>query len=105
MTVIRHVVGRAEEVPPGEGRAYVVADEQIAVFRLRDGGFRAVSAICPHARGPIADGQIDSAVVICPLHQHTFDLATGRSTSGQRDLRTYPIHLDDQGHLIIEIAT
>jgi nitrite reductase (NADH) small subunit len=103
VSVIRHAVGRAEEIPPGEGRAYAVADEQVAVFRLRDGGFRAVSAVCPHARGPIADGQIDGAVVVCPLHQHTFELATGCSTSGQPALRVYPVRVDDDGLLLIEV--
>ena len=102
--MIWYVIGRAEEIPPGEGRAYAVEDEQIAVFRLRGGGYRAVSAVCPHARGPIADGQIDGAVVICPLHQHTFELATGCSTTGQPDLRVYPVRIDGDGHLLVEIG-
>jgi hypothetical protein len=33
------------ELPLGAGRAFAVADEQIDVFRLRDGTVRAVAAV------------------------------------------------------------
>ena len=103
MTATR-ALGRADEIPAGEGRTYAVDGEQIAVFRLRNGDIRAVSAACPHAQGPIADGQIDGAVVICPLHQHTFDLATGCSLTGQPALRTYPASIDPAGNLVIDLG-
>ncbi|MET8140980.1 Rieske (2Fe-2S) protein [Sphaerisporangium sp. NPDC005288] len=98
-----HRLGRLDEIPVGEGRAFTVDGEQIAVFRLRDGNARAVSAVCTHAQGPLADGQIDGDVVICPLHQHMFDLATGCSTTGQPPLRSYPLHIDPDGHLFVHI--
>lgn len=47
-----HVLGPVDQIPVGEGRAYGVAGEQIAVFRLRDGSLRAVSAACPHKAAP-----------------------------------------------------
>lgn len=97
------VLGRLDDIPVGEGRAYPAGGEQVAVFRLRSGALRAVSAICPHAGGPIADGQIDEAVVVCPLHLHTFALDTGCSTSGQADLRSYPVEVDDGGRLILHL--
>ncbi|AQZ65102.1 Nitrite reductase [NAD(P)H] small subunit [[Actinomadura] parvosata subsp. kistnae] len=96
-----HRLGPLDQVPVGEGRAYVVNGVQVAVFRLRGGGVRAVSAVCPHAGGPIADGQIDEAVVVCPLHQHAYDLVTGCSPTGQPPLRTYPVHVDDEGCLVL----
>lgn len=92
---MRHVLGRLDQVPYGEGRAFAVAGEQIAVFRLRDGSLRAVSAVCPHKGGPIADGQIDSTVVLCPLHLNAFDLTTGCSTSSDYALRTYDVQVID----------
>ena len=75
-------VGRLDEVPVGEGRTFAVDGKQIAVFRLRDGSLRAVGAVCPHKGGPLADGLADDRVVLCPLHNHTFDLCTGREASG-----------------------
>ncbi len=94
-------LGSVEQIPPGEGRAFAVGTAMVAVFRLRDGGLRAVSAVCPHAGGPIADGLADLAVVICPLHQHTFNLATGCSTTGQPPLTVYPVRADQDGELIV----
>jgi nitrite reductase (NADH) small subunit len=48
-TTTGHVVGRADEVPVGEGRAFTAGGASVAVFRLRDGSLRAVAAACPHA--------------------------------------------------------
>ena len=90
----RHFLGPLDQIPIGEGRAFDVGGEQVAVFRLRNGDLRAVSAVCPHKGGPIADGLIDLHVVICPLHLNAFDLATGCSTTGAAQLRTYDVQLD-----------
>ncbi|MGF7237292.1 MAG: Rieske (2Fe-2S) protein [Frankia sp.] len=97
-----HQLGPLTDIPVGEARAYPAGDRQIAVFRLRSGEVRAVDAACPHAGGPLADGQADSQTVICPLHGHTFDLATGTSSSGAPSLTCYPIRVGDDG--IIEIG-
>ncbi len=93
--IMEHRLGPVADLPVGEGRAYPVGDEMVAVFRLRNGELRAVSAVCPHAGGPIADGISDADVVICPLHQHIFELATGCSKTGQPPLKVYPIRVDN----------
>ena len=79
---VAHRLGPGRAVPPGEGRAYRVGDEQVAVFRLRDGTLRALGARCPHAGGPLADGQLDLAKVVCPLHARAFAFADGRCPEG-----------------------
>jgi nitrite reductase (NADH) small subunit len=96
------VLGPVDEIPVGEGRAYAVGTEMIAVFRLRDGSLRAVSAVCPHKGGPLADGQIDTRIVVCPLHLNAFDLATGCSTTGQPPLTVYAVSLDAARQLVLE---
>src|SRR5229473_6817589 len=95
-------IGPADELPVGEGRAYAAGDDMVAVFRLRRGGLRAVSAVCPHAGGPIADGLADAEIVVCPLHQHVYELATGCSRTGQASLRVYPVRVDD-GDLVVSV--
>ena len=75
-------VGSLDEVPIGEGRTFAVDGEQIAVYRMRDGSLRALGAVCPHRGGPLADGLTDDAVVVCPLHNHAFDMCTGAEVSG-----------------------
>jgi nitrite reductase/ring-hydroxylating ferredoxin subunit len=91
---VEHRLGPIEQIPYGEGRAFDVAGEQIAVFRVRDGRVRALSAVCTHRGGPIADGQTDLKVVLCPLHLNAFDLDTGCSTSGAAPLQHYDVRLD-----------
>jgi nitrite reductase (NADH) small subunit len=93
----RHRLGSVDQIPYGEGRAFDVEGEQVAVFRLRDGSLRALSAVCPHRGGPIADGQIDNHIVLCPLHLNAFELDTGCSTTGESPLRRFDVTvLDDE---------
>lgn len=96
-----HILGSVDQIPLGEGRAFGVDGEQVAVFRLRDGTLRALSAVCPHKGGPIADGTIDKEVVLCPLHQHAFELDTGCSTTGAGPLRRYEVHADEQQNIVL----
>lgn len=97
----KNVLGSVQEIPVGEGRAYTVGGEQVAVFRLADGSVRALGAVCPHAGGPLADGLIDGSVVVCPLHNNAFELASGCSPTGQPSVTTYPVSVDAEGHLVL----
>ena len=93
-------LGRVDEIPVGEGRAFAVDGRQIAVFRLRDGSVRAVDAVCPHRGGPLSDGIADGRVVICPLHSYTYDLVTGAEVAnGGAAVRAYSVYVDDCGQI------
>jgi nitrite reductase (NADH) small subunit len=95
-------VGRVAEIPPGEGRAFVAGGIQIAVFRLRDGFLHATQAACPHAGGPLADGQTDVNVLICPLHLYAYRWSDGASTSGAAPIRVFPVRNVD-GDIVVEV--
>ncbi len=97
-------LGPVDQIPFGEGRTFVVDGRQIAVFRLRDGSLRALGAVCRHRGGPLADGLVDSHVVICPLHGFTYDLASGcEVTGGGAAVTAYPVHADDGAvHLSVD---
>jgi len=97
-----HVVGRVDDVPPGEGRAFVAGGVQVAVFRLRDGSLHATQAACPHAGGPLADGQTDGSALVCPLHLFAFRWSDGSCTGDAPPLRIYPVREED-GHLVVEV--
>ena len=100
--ITSHILGPVDQIPFGEGRAFGVDGEQVAVFRLRDGTLRALSAVCPHRGGPIADGTIDREVVMCPLHQHAFSLETGCSSTGAEPLRTYRVQEDAEQNIVLQ---
>lgn len=94
-------LGSVDQIPVGEGRTFAVEGMQIAVFRLRDGSLRAVDAVCPHRGGPLADGLTDDTVVVCPLHNHTFDLCSGAEVSGAAmSVRSYSLE-DVDGRIVM----
>lgn len=98
-------LGPVHQIPVGEGRAFLVGDEPVAVFRPRSGGLHALRAICPHRGGPLADGLIDGEVVMCPLHNHRFELSSGACVSGGGvdDVAAYTA-ADEDGELVVSLV-
>jgi nitrite reductase (NADH) small subunit len=92
---------KLDEIPIGEGRAFTVGDQQVAVFRLRNGGLRALGAVCPHLGGPLADGLLDETVVVCPLHGRSYDLVTGAETSGGEPVCAYTVAVDAEQEISV----
>jgi nitrite reductase (NADH) small subunit len=91
-------------VPPREGRAVTIADREIALFNLGD-RFLATDNHCPHRSGPLCDGIITGAAVVCPLHGWKISLETGaveRPGGSEGCVRTYPTRVDE-GVVLIEI--
>jgi nitrite reductase (NADH) small subunit len=92
-----------EAIPVGEGRAFTVGERRIAVFRNRQGELFATQARCPHRDGPLFDGLLGGCTLICPLHWMRFDLTTGCSSDPKFSLETYPVHVDEQGRVLVEL--
>ena len=91
-------LGDVSQIPLGEGRNFDVEGVGITVFRTRKGVY-ATQAECPHRQGPLADGLIGGATVICPFHAWKFDLATGEALMGQCGIQTYSVRLSEAGEL------
>lgn len=86
---------RIEEVP--EGRALGVEVEGLRLAIYNDGGqFHALSARCPHARGPMDRGWVEGGEAVCPLHRWRFRLDTGRCTTSRgSSLHRFPLEVRD----------
>jgi nitrite reductase/ring-hydroxylating ferredoxin subunit len=69
-------VARVDQVPPGSGRLFTVADNYVAVFNV-DGTICAIADTCPHAGGSLGLGKLNGTVVTCPIHGMKFDVTTG----------------------------
>lgn len=69
------------DIPLREGRAVQVGDREIAIFNLGD-RVLAVENRCPHKSGPLADGIVSGATVVCPLHAWKMSLETGKGVNG-----------------------
>jgi nitrite reductase/ring-hydroxylating ferredoxin subunit len=107
----RFVVGRVDEIPPGERRIVEANGREIGVFNI-GGTFYAMLNRCPHLGAPLCQGgvvnQIESPVpgevrldegqtfVTCPYHNWEFDVETGQSYWNPR-LRARPFSVALEG--------
>jgi nitrite reductase (NADH) small subunit len=84
-------LGAAAAIPPGQGRCYVVGNEEVAVFKQRDGKIFATQNRCPHRQGPLAEGLVGGNRVICPLHGHQFDLESGKVSEAAECIQVFHV--------------
>jgi nitrite reductase/ring-hydroxylating ferredoxin subunit len=90
----RHRIAAVSEIPPGTGREFVAGGRIIALFHLED-GFHALDGICPHAGGPLGQGELHGNIVTCPWHGWQFDVVTGRHCLNARLCQTsFPVTVD-----------
>jgi len=67
---------KLEEIPVGDSRCVTLGDQQVGVFRSKEGLF-AIDNICPHRGAPLHDGMVSDGQVTCPWHQWQFQLDDG----------------------------
>ena len=98
-------IGAVADVPSGEGRMFDVRGRTVAVFQTNAGAFYATQPFCPHRGGPLADGLLGDATVVCPLHDRVFDLKTGCGLSHDKPtLATFPLRIAD-GVIYLDAAS
>ena len=94
-------LGPVERIALGHAQCFVVGQEEIAVFRSREGKFFAIANQCPHRRGPLSEGVFGDGKVICPLHGHKFDLATGKGSDGGECVKIFHVW-EEQGEIRLD---
>ncbi|MDP2183035.1 MAG: ferredoxin-thioredoxin reductase catalytic domain-containing protein [Actinomycetota bacterium] len=92
----------ASDVPPGQIRHMKIGKRDIAVANV-DGEFFAVSNVCRHAFGPLAEGFMDGHYVMCPWHGWRYDVRTGTTDHPNADVKTSPVTLR-QGEVFVRIG-
>jgi nitrite reductase (NADH) small subunit len=85
-----------QNIPPREGRPVRVSGLNIAIFNV-NGRFLTIDNQCPHRGGPLCDGIVAGATVVCPLHGWRFDLETGMAVRASLPacITTYPTRVED----------
>ncbi len=86
----------AAEIEVGTVRCVEVGGRQIALVNVA-GSFYAVDDECPHAGGPLCEGDVEDGRLVCPWHGACFELATGACAEGPTDqpVPTYPVRVVD----------
>ncbi len=101
MARTEHALGPLDQIPRGEGRNFEVGGVMIAVFRTHGDEVFASQAECPHKQGPLADGMLGGAVIMCPLHDRSYDLRTGAVLVGECGITVYPARKAEDGTVIV----
>jgi nitrite reductase (NADH) small subunit len=98
-------IAHCDDIAPREGRSVKVGNREIAIFNLGD-RFLAVNNRCPHKGGPLADGIVSGASVVCPLHAWKISLETGEgvnSASASSCVETFRTRVE-QGVIFLELS-
>ena len=108
MTARRWVrITTTDNIPPREGRSVCLGSREIAIFNLGD-RFLATDNRCPHKGGPLCDGIVTGAAVVCPLHAWKISLETGAversgaNAGAGMAIQTYPVRVED-GVVVLEL--
>lgn len=73
-----HNVCAVVDIPQDRAIGAVIAGERVAVVRYED-KISAVSGVCQHQNGPLAEGKFLYGCLTCPWHGYQYDPATGAS--------------------------
>ena len=112
----KYVIGKVEQIPPGNRKLVEIRGRQIAIFNL-NGDFFGILDRCPHQGASLCRGQIvglveseepgeykfsrQNEIIRCPWHGWEFDIRTGRSRCEPSKIRApqYPVTVNDKDQL------
>jgi nitrite reductase/ring-hydroxylating ferredoxin subunit len=94
-------VAHASDIQPSHMKFVQVADEDICLVNI-NGKFYAISNVCTHEGGPLADGTLEGYQVECPWHGSKFDVRTGEVTAPPASVPvpTYEVRVDGDNILV-----
>lgn len=90
-----HRVACVSDLQAGEGKTVEPVPGKPIALLNNDGVFQAIDNTCPHRGGSLSDGKIKDNCIVCPLHQWTFNLATGENIRNPKvKLHVYQIKVE-----------
>jgi nitrite reductase/ring-hydroxylating ferredoxin subunit len=91
------------DIGPGEKRVVDAGGRAVALFNV-EGRYYAIDNACPHRGGPLADGDLEGAVIACPWHAWRWDVRTGANTNNPAvKLACYAV-TEEAGSLFLEVG-
>jgi toluene monooxygenase system ferredoxin subunit len=92
-----HEVACLDDLWEGDLLEVSVAGDAILLAHLTGGVVRAYQGECPHARFPLASGELAGDVLTCAGHGWEFDLRTGQGVNPDNcRLRRFPVRVDGE---------
>ena len=97
-------VAALDEIREHCGTLVRVNGEDVTIFKL-DGKLFAISNVCAHQHfSMLHKGEIIGSSVTCPMHGWSYDIRTGKATSGDGMVATYIVKTKGND-VFIEIPT
>lgn len=95
-------VGSLAAVEAGEATLTPLPDGRDVALFMCQGKVVATQGQCPHAEGPLSEGEVEGTVLTCPWHGWTFDLSTGECLEDDSILlERYPIRIDGDDIMVV----
>jgi nitrite reductase/ring-hydroxylating ferredoxin subunit/uncharacterized membrane protein len=92
----------SSELVAGQPRHVEAGELPVLLVRDEDGVAHALQHWCPHAGGPLSEGEVEDGVVTCPWHGSQFHVEDGRPVRGPAatPLPVYGVH-EQAGRILI----
>jgi nitrite reductase (NADH) small subunit len=88
-------VARVEDVPPGTVTRVHAGEAEFALANIDD-EFFATQGACLHLQGPLGDGKLEGAMIVCPWHGWRYDVRTGFNDFDHAiRIRTFEVRVED----------
>jgi nitrite reductase/ring-hydroxylating ferredoxin subunit len=93
-------VASINELPHGSMREVTAGENCYALCNV-EGTVHAISGICLHQGGPLAEGALHGTTVVCPWHAWEWDCRTGANV-GNADMKlaTYAVKVEGEDILV-----
>jgi nitrite reductase/ring-hydroxylating ferredoxin subunit len=94
-------VATIDEMAEERVKCVEVEGQKIALFDV-EGAFHALSDTCTHRGGPLSEGELEGAEIVCPWHGARFDVKTGAvlGPPAPTGIRSYPVRVTGKDILI-----
>jgi nitrite reductase/ring-hydroxylating ferredoxin subunit len=99
-TVVGHVVGHLDDLAVAAMKMVKVDGHRLCLVRTSEGVF-ALDQACPHEGYGLSTGVLDGDLVTCAWHNWKFRVSDGACVLGEEDVRTHPVHVADDGTLMV----
>jgi nitrite reductase (NADH) small subunit len=90
------------DLAPGQCTEANVGGTPVAIYNV-EGTFYATSNTCLHRGGPLGQGMLDGAAVMCPWHAWSWDVTTGENVANaELTIPTYEVKVEG-GEVFVKV--
>lgn len=101
--LVSTLICRISDVSEGDMKQFNIRGNEILVVNLSN-QFYCLDARCTHAGAPLAEGELNGAVLTCPWHGSRFNVTNGSVVNGpaEKPLKVFP-SVVKENNLFIEL--